>query len=76
MRMVGANCDVVHYGSLSSSGPGCERTRWAAFGMEKLYSIPGVEEVEDGIVSSGPKRLAEHAKSLRSADQARRAGDH
>jgi Xaa-Pro aminopeptidase len=54
MRMVGAICDVVHYNITNFIKPGMTENEVAAFGFEQLYSIPGMEDVEDVIVSSGP----------------------
>ena len=52
--MVGAICDTVHYEIANFIKPGMTENQVAAFGFEKLYSIPGMEDVEDVIVSSGP----------------------
>jgi len=52
--MVGAICDTVHYEITNFMKPGMTENQVAAFGFEKLYSIPGMEDVEDVIVSSGP----------------------
>ena len=54
MRMVGSICDVVHYNFRQFLRPGLTENEVAAFGFEQLYSIPGMEDVEDVIVSSGP----------------------
>jgi Xaa-Pro aminopeptidase len=54
MRIVGAICDATHYEFSKFLKPGLRENEVAAFGMEKLYSIPGIEDVEDVIVSSGP----------------------
>jgi Xaa-Pro aminopeptidase len=51
---VGSICDYVHYEITNFITPGMTENQVAAFGFEKLYSIPGVEDVEDVIVSSGP----------------------
>jgi Xaa-Pro dipeptidase len=52
--MVGSICDAVHYELTNFMKPGMTENQVAAFGFEKLYSIPGMEDVEDVIVSSGP----------------------
>ena len=53
-QMVGSICDNVHYEITNYIKPGMTENQVAAFGFEKLYSIPGMEDVEDVIVSSGP----------------------
>ncbi|MGI9585190.1 MAG: M24 family metallopeptidase [Acidimicrobiia bacterium] len=52
--MVGSICDSTHYAIENFIEPGMTENEVAAFGFEKLYSIPGMEDVEDVIVSSGP----------------------
>jgi Xaa-Pro dipeptidase len=52
--MVGSICDYVHYEITNFMKPGMTENQVAAFGFEKLYAIPGMEDVEDVIVSSGP----------------------
>jgi len=52
--MVGSICDYVHYEIANFMKPGMTENQVAAFGFEKLYAIPGMEDVEDVIVSSGP----------------------
>ncbi len=54
MRMVGSICDVTHYNISQWIKPGVTENEVTAFTMEYLYSIPGMENVEDVIVSSGP----------------------
>lgn len=54
MRMVGAICDVLHYELSQFIKPGLTENQVAAFGFKYLYDIPGMEDVEDVIVSSGP----------------------
>lgn len=54
MRMVGAICDVLHYEFTQFLKPGLTENEVAAFGFKYLYDIPGMEDVEDVIVSSGP----------------------
>lgn len=54
MRMVGAICDVLHYEFSNFLKPGLTENEVAAFGFKYLYDIPGMEDVEDVIVSSGP----------------------
>lgn len=53
-QIVGAICDKTHYELANFMKPGMTENEVAAFGFERLYSIPGVEAVEDVIVSSGP----------------------
>ncbi|HUO46080.1 MAG TPA: Xaa-Pro peptidase family protein [Acidimicrobiia bacterium] len=52
--MVGSICDKVHYEISNYMKPGMTENEVAAFGFHQLYSIPGMEDVEDVIVSSGP----------------------
>lgn len=52
--VVGSICDATHYALENFMEPGMTENEVAAFGFEKLYSIPGMEDVEDVIVSSGP----------------------
>lgn len=54
MQVVGAICDVVHYEFTQFLKPGLTENQVAAFGFKLLYDIPGMEDVEDVIVSSGP----------------------
>ncbi len=54
MRIVGAICDVLHYEYTQFLKPGLTENEVAAFGFKYLYDIPGMEDVEDVIVSSGP----------------------
>jgi Xaa-Pro dipeptidase len=54
LRIVGAICDALHYEMSRFLKPGLTENQVAAFGFEYLYSFPGVEDVEDVIVSSGP----------------------
>lgn len=54
VRIVGSICDALHYEFSNFLKPGLTENEVAAFGFEYLYSIPGVENVEDVIVSSGP----------------------
>lgn len=53
-RIVGAICDVLHYEYTQFLKPGLTENEVAAFGFKYLYDIPGMEDVEDVIVSSGP----------------------
>ena len=53
-RIVGSICDSLHYEFTQMLKPGMTENEVAAFGFEYLYSIPGMEDVEDVIVSSGP----------------------
>lgn len=52
--IVGSICDALHYEYTNFLKPGLTENEVAAFGFEYLYSIPGMEDVEDVIVSSGP----------------------
>lgn len=54
MRLVGAIGDVLHYEFSQFLKPGLTENQVTAFGMKYLYDIPGMEDVEDIIVSSGP----------------------
>jgi Xaa-Pro dipeptidase len=54
VRIVGAICDALHYEFTQYLKPGLTENQVAAFGFNYLYSIPGMEDVEDVIVSSGP----------------------
>ena len=54
LRIVGSMCDALHYEMSQFLKPGLTENQVAAFGFEYLYSFPGVEDVEDVIVSSGP----------------------
>jgi Xaa-Pro aminopeptidase len=54
VRIVGSICDSLHYEFSQILKPGMTENEVAAFGFQYLYSIPGMEDVEDVIVSSGP----------------------
>lgn len=54
MRIVGAIGDALHYEFSKMLKPGLTENQVTAFGMQYLYNIPGMEDVEDVIVSSGP----------------------
>ncbi len=54
VRIVGAIGDSLHWEFAHFLKPGLTENEVAAFGFEYLYSIPGMEDVEDVIVSSGP----------------------
>ena len=54
LQMVGSICDVTHYELTQWLKPGITENEVTAFTMEYLYNIPGMENVEDVIVSSGP----------------------
>jgi Xaa-Pro dipeptidase len=54
MRMVGAIGDAAHWECMKFLKPGLTENQVTAHIMEFLYSIPGIEDVEDVIVSSGP----------------------
>ncbi len=53
-RIVGSICDALHYEMSQWLRPGLTENQVAAYGFEFLYSFPGMEDVEDVIVSSGP----------------------
>ncbi len=53
-QIVGSICDALHYEFSHYLKPGLRENEIAAFGFDYLYSIPGMEDVEDVIVSSGP----------------------
>jgi Xaa-Pro aminopeptidase len=52
--IVGAIGDALHAEYTKWLKPGLRENEVAAFGFDYLYSIPGMEDVEDVIVSSGP----------------------
>ena len=54
LRMVGAIGDGAHWEFMKALKPGITENKLTAHIMEYLYSIPGMEDVEDVIVSSGP----------------------
>ena len=54
MRIVAAICDACHTAISHFLVAGMQEHRITAFAMEFLYNIPGIEDVEDIIVSSGP----------------------
>jgi Xaa-Pro dipeptidase len=54
MRVVGAIGDATHWECMKFLRPGITENQVTAHLMEYLYSIPGMEDVEDVIVSSGP----------------------
>jgi len=54
LRMVGAIGDGAHWEFMNFLKPGRTENQLTAHIMEYLYSIPGMEDVEDVIVSSGP----------------------
>jgi Xaa-Pro dipeptidase len=54
LRIVGSICDALHYEMSQYLRPGLTENQVAAHGFEFLYNFPGVEDVEDVIVSSGP----------------------
>jgi Xaa-Pro aminopeptidase len=54
MRIVGAIGDALHYEFSQMLKPGLTENQVTAFGMQYLYNIAGMEDVEDIIVSSGP----------------------
>ena len=54
MRIVGAIGDAAHWETMRFLKPGLTENQVTAHIMHYLYSIPGIEDVEDVIVSSGP----------------------
>ena len=53
-RIVGAIGDATHWECMKFLRPGITENQVTAHLMEYLYNIPGMEDVEDVIVSSGP----------------------
>ena len=53
-RIVGAIGDAAHWETMKFLRPGLTENQVTAHIMEYLYNIPGMEDVEDVIVSSGP----------------------
>jgi Xaa-Pro aminopeptidase len=53
-RIVGAIGDAAHWETMKFLRPGVTENQVTAHIMKFLYSIPGMEDVEDVIVSSGP----------------------
>jgi Xaa-Pro aminopeptidase len=53
-RIVGAIGDAAHWETMKFLRPGVTENQVTAHIMQFLYSIPGMEDVEDVIVSSGP----------------------
>ncbi len=54
MRIVGAIGDAAHWETMRFLKPGLTENQVTAHIMEYLYRVPGMEDVEDVIVSSGP----------------------
>src|SRR6516162_2713168 len=54
MRIVGAIGDATHWECMKFLKPGLTENQVTAHLMKFLYDIPGMEDVEDVIVSSGP----------------------
>ncbi len=54
MRILAAICDGAHTSIANYMRAGMQEHQITAFAMDYLYSIPGIEDVEDIIVSSGP----------------------
>ncbi|MEE8442974.1 MAG: Xaa-Pro peptidase family protein [Dehalococcoidia bacterium] len=54
MRIVAAICDGCHWAIAHFMHPGLREHEVTAFAMNYLFNIPGVEDVEDVIVGSGP----------------------
>ncbi|HEY5624469.1 MAG TPA: Xaa-Pro peptidase family protein [Gammaproteobacteria bacterium] len=53
-RIVGAIGDAAHWETMNFLKPGLTENQVTAHIMKFLYDIPGMEDVEDVIVSSGP----------------------
>ena len=53
-RIVGAIGDATHWECMKFLRPGITENQVTAHLMEYLYNFPGMEDVEDVIVSSGP----------------------
>src|SRR5271167_556925 len=53
-RIVGAIGDAAHWECMKFLRPGITENQVTAHLMQYLYNIPGMEDVEDVIVSSGP----------------------
>jgi len=54
LRIVAAICDGCHWAIANFMCPGMREHEVTAFAMNHLFNIPGVEDVEDVIVDSGP----------------------
>ncbi len=54
LRIVGAIGDAAHWETMRFLKPGLTENEVTAHIMEYLYATPGMEDVEDVIVSSGP----------------------
>jgi len=54
LRIVGAIGDAAHWETMKFLRPGVTENQVTAHIMKFLYGIPGMEDVEDVIVSSGP----------------------
>ena len=54
LRIVGAIGDAAHWETMRYLKPGLTENQVTAHIMKFLYDIPGMEDVEDVIVSSGP----------------------
>ncbi|MBI2166141.1 MAG: aminopeptidase P family protein [Chloroflexi bacterium] len=54
MRIVAAICDGCHWAMANFMRPGMREHEVTAFAMNYLFNVPGVEDVEDVIVGSGP----------------------
>lgn len=54
LRTAAAIADGCHYALRDFMRPGLTENQITAFAMHYLYNVPGVEDVEDVIVSSGP----------------------
>src|SRR4029079_4216165 len=58
LRIVGAIGDAAHWETMRFLKPGVTENQVTAHIMQFLYNIPGMEDVEDVIVSSGPNACA------------------
>ena len=54
LRIVGAIGDAAHWRTMKFLEPGVTENQVTAHIMQYLYTFPGMEDVEDVIVSSGP----------------------
>ena len=54
LRIVGAIGDAAHWRTMKFLEPGVTENQVTAHIMDYLYTFPGMEDVEDVIVSSGP----------------------
>jgi len=76
LRMVGAIGDAAHWEFMKFLQPGRTENQLTAHIMQYLYSVPGMEDVEERDRVPRPEHLAELAQFLRSHRQARRHRVH